>query len=321
MKYLPAQLATLLTSPEDRRNVATLAKFLVLLGAIIATFSVLFHLIMLHVEGQQHTWITGFYWTLTVMTTLGFGDITFHSDLGRLFSILVLLSGVFLLLIVLPFTFIRFFYAPWLEARMRLRAPRAVPAGTSGHVVLCGYDAIAPGLIERLELNGMPYFVLEPDPVVASTMHGDGISVIAGEIDSRVTYERVRVADACLVVANRSDTVNTNVVLTVREVAPHVPIAAIVDEEDSIDIVGLSGCNHVLPLKQRLGEMLANRINAGHARAYVIGALQGLQVAEFAVHNTGLAGKRIRDLQIRRAIGVNFIGVWERGRMRPVTPR
>jgi Trk K+ transport system NAD-binding subunit len=320
MKYLPAQLATLLTTAEDRRNVATLAKFLALLGAIIVTFSVLFHLIMLHIEGKQHSWITGFYWTLTVMTTLGFGDITFESDVGRLFSIVVLLSGVFLLLIVLPFTFIRFFYAPWLEARVRLRAPRTVPAGTSRHVVLCGYDAIAPGLIERLELNDIPYFVLEPDPVVASAMVGDGISVIAGEVDGSRTYERVRVADACLVVANRSDTVNTNIVLTVREVAPHVPIAAIVEEEDSIDIVALSGCSHVLPLKQRLGEMLANRINAGHAQAHVIGTLHGLEVAEFAVHDTGLAGKRIRDLQLRQAIGINFIGVWERGRMRPVTP-
>jgi hypothetical protein len=130
MKYLPAQLATLLTTPEDRRNVATLAKFVALLVAVIVTFSVVFHLIMLHVEGQEHSWVTGFYWTLTVMTTLGFGDITFQSDVGRLFSVVVLISGVVLLLIVLPFTFIRSFYAPWLEARLRSRAPRAVPAGT-----------------------------------------------------------------------------------------------------------------------------------------------------------------------------------------------
>ena len=54
-------------------------------------------------EGEQHSWITGFYWTLVVMTTLGFGDITFTSDVGRLFSILVLLSGVVLLLVMLPF--------------------------------------------------------------------------------------------------------------------------------------------------------------------------------------------------------------------------
>jgi voltage-gated potassium channel len=30
---------------------------------------------------------------------------------------------------MLPFLFIRLFYAPWLEARIRLRAPREAPAG------------------------------------------------------------------------------------------------------------------------------------------------------------------------------------------------
>ena len=64
------------------------------------------------------------------MTTLGFGDITFTSDTGRLFSMVVLLSGVVFLLVMLPFLFIRLFYAPWLEARVRMRAPREVPAGT-----------------------------------------------------------------------------------------------------------------------------------------------------------------------------------------------
>ena len=103
----------------------------------------LFHVIKVQVEGEQHSWITGFYWTLVVMTTLGFGDITFTSDIGRLFSIVVLLSGVVLLLVMLPFMFISLFYAPWLEARVRLRAPREVPEGTRGHVILTEYDAIA----------------------------------------------------------------------------------------------------------------------------------------------------------------------------------
>ena len=46
--------------------------------------------------------------------------------MGRVFSIVVLLSGVILLLVVLPFQFIRLFYAPWLEARGRLIVPLTV---------------------------------------------------------------------------------------------------------------------------------------------------------------------------------------------------
>lgn len=320
MKFLSAQLMYFLSERETRRNIAALLKFLIFLLAVIATFSVLFHLIMLHKEGQEHSWLTGVYWTLTVMSTLGFGDITFHSDLGRLFSIVVLLSGVVLLLIVLPFVFIRFFYAPWLEAQVRLQAPREVPSDIQGHVVICTFDAIAPGLIERLRFHAIPYYVIEPDPAVAARMHADGISVVTGEIDSRATYEKVRVSQARLVLANSEDTINTNITLTVREVAPNVPIIAIVDNEDSIDILELSGSTHVLALKQQLGERLANRVNTGHAEAHVIGSFRDLQIAEFPVRNTPLAGRTIRDTRLREAIGVNIVGVWERGRLLPASP-
>ena len=51
---------------------------------MFVVYSVLFHVIM-EMEGQRHSWLTGLYWTLTVMSTLGFGDITFTTDLGRLF--------------------------------------------------------------------------------------------------------------------------------------------------------------------------------------------------------------------------------------------
>ncbi len=319
MKFIPSQLAYFFSEREARQNIWALLKYLFFLLGVIAVYSVIFHLIMLQ-EGKGYSWITGFYWTLTVMTTLGFGDITFTSDIGRLFSIVVLLSGIVLLLIVLPFTFIRLFYAPWLEAQVRLQAPRKVPETASGHVVVCTYDAIAPGLIERLRLYDIPYYVIEPDPTVAARMHGDGISVITGEIDSRTTYQNLHVSRARLVVANSNDTINTNITLTVREIAPNVPIVAFAGDEDSVDILELSGCTHVLPLHQKLGERLANRINAGHAETHVIGNIRDLQIAEFPMHNTPLAGRTIRETGLQEATGVNIVAVWERGRLLPAHP-
>ncbi|GAB1370927.1 hypothetical protein MASR1M45_09890 [Candidatus Kapaibacterium sp.] len=125
MKFISSQLNYFFQSPNSQKNIIKLFKFIAILGLMIVTYSVLFHYIM-YSEGQEHSWITGFYWTLTVMTTLGFGDITFGSDIGRAFSILVLLSGVIFLLVILPFTFIQFFYAPWLEALSKTKVPKSL---------------------------------------------------------------------------------------------------------------------------------------------------------------------------------------------------
>jgi voltage-gated potassium channel len=319
MKYLSSELGFLFSVGETRANLAALFKYLAFLAALVAVYAVLFHLIM-GLEGQQHSWITGFYWTLVVMTTLGFGDITFTSDLGRLFSMIVLLSGVVFLLVMLPFLFIRLFYAPWLETRVRLRAPREVARGTAGHVIITEYDAMAVGLVERLKAAAIPYFIVEPDPTKAARFVDDHMSVIAGENDSRETYERLLASAARLVVANCEDTVNTNITLTVREVAPRVPIAAVAEEEDAVDILQLSGATNVLPLKRQLGESLANRVDTGRAEAHVIGSFRSVQIAELPVRDTLLAGVRVRDTRLRERTGLSVVGLWERGRLQPAFP-
>ena len=320
MKYLSSQLGSLFATGETRTDLAALLKYFAFLLLLVTAYAVLFHLIMGRIEGQQHSWITGFYWTLVVMTTLGFGDITFTSDVGRLFSVVVLLSGVVFLLVMLPFLFIRLFYAPWLESRMRLRAPREVRPGTAGHVIITEYDAVAVGLVERLRAANIPYFIVEPDAAKAARLVGEDLSAVTGENDSRGTYERLLTPAARLVVANCEDTVNTNITLTVREIAPQVHIAAVVEEEDSVDILHLSGATTVLPLKRQLGESLANRVDAGRAEAHVIGAFRSVQIAELPVHDTPLAGMLVRETRLRERTGLSVVGLWERGRLRPAFP-
>src|SRR5688572_417028 len=99
MKFLTSQLSFFVRQSAGRRNFRLLLRFMLVLLAMVTVFSVVFHILMAF-EGREYSWLTGFYWTLTVMSTLGFGDITFTSDLGRAFSIVVLISGMVFLLIL-----------------------------------------------------------------------------------------------------------------------------------------------------------------------------------------------------------------------------
>lgn len=320
MKFLSGHLAYALRDEDLRKNVGALVKYAVFLLVVIAVYSVLFHVIMVQVENQDHSWVTGVYWTLTVMSTLGFGDITFTSDIGRVFSVIVLVSGIILLLIVLPFAFIRYFYAPWLEAQIRGRVPDELPVGTEGHVIFIDWDSVAQDMTSRLEGEGIPYFVLVEDGATATSLHSDGVSVVRGTVDAIQTYERLRVQHARMIVLNRDDLMNTNVALTIRDVAPDVQVVAFAEQEHSVDILELGGCTHVLPLKRILGEQLANRVNGGHAQAHVIGRYRDLLIAEFSVHGTPLVGKTIAESRLREIAGVSILGVWDRSRILPAKP-
>ena len=319
MKAFPAAVASFLETRTSRTNLLALVKLLAVLFALVTIYSIGFHYLMA-LEGQEHTWMTGLYWTLTVMSTLGFGDITFHTDLGRGFSLIVLGTGVVFLLVLLPFTFIEFFYAPWMRAQAQGRAPRELPMGTKGHILLTQLGPITKYLIKLLTKHRHPYYIMAPTLVEAMELHDQNLPVVVGEFNDPETYRRLRVNDAAMVVTTRSDVVNTNVTFTARETAPDIPIVATSMTGSSRDALELAGATRVLRLELMMGQALSRRVIDRDASAHLIGELDGLHIAEASVGGTSLVGKNIATSGLRDDAGVSVVGLWERGNFLPAGP-
>ncbi len=290
-----------------------LGKFFIALTAMVSVYSVLFHFLMIY-ENREFSWVTGFYWTLTVMSTLGFGDITFATDLGKMFSIIVLMSGIVFLLTMLPFTFIQFFYLPWLESQAKARAPRELPSGTKGHVILTSYDPVTINLAEKFRQYHNDYVIVVEDVQQALEIQDLDFRVAVGKLGDTETYQRLRTEHAALVVANVDDMMNTNIAFTVREISQKVPIVANADVDDSVDILELAGSTYVFQFTKMLGQSLARRVIGTTTRANVIGKIESLLIAEAPAMRTPLVGKTLLQSKLREIIGVNVVGVWERGR-------
>ncbi|WP_459936477.1 potassium channel family protein [Desulfonatronum parangueonense] len=320
MKYLPSQIITMLQKQPAKRDLRVLLKFLLVLFLLVTTYTILFHVIMEHHEGRSFSWVTGFYWTLVTMSTLGFGDIVFYTDLGMLFSVTVLLSGVVFLLVMLPFTFIQFFYAPWLEAYAKSRTIRSLPEETENHVIIVGTDAVCLSLPNKLKQHQRnPYLVVD-DQQVASTLQDQGYKVIHGDLDDGETYKRIQVDKAALVVVNSGeDKINTNIVYTLREFC-ETPIVSNASDEDSVDILQLAGSSQVYQFTKMLGQSLARRVLGVSMQANIIGRFDELLIAEVPAMRSSLEGKTIFESRLRELTGITVAGVWERGRFRVPTP-
>lgn len=258
------------------------------------------------------------------MSTLGFGDITFGSDLGLVFSIFVLVSGVLLFLIILPFTFIQFFYAPWLKAQETSRTPRKIGDDVSGHVILTSLDPIAKRLIDRLSRRRIPYVLLESDLARAADLYDQNYNVVLGELDAPQTYYRVRVKQAALVVGAADDLTNTSIAFTVREVTPDVPIVLSASHKNSLDILNFSGNAHVFLYHEMLGSRLAERTVGLGRSVNIVSQYEELIIAELSASQTRLQGKTLGEIWAadsrpfsKKAV---FIGIWNRGRLQMPLP-
>lgn len=307
-----------LASAQARRNARILGWMLGLLAVIVAIYSALFHEIMEY-EGQSYSWITAIYWTLVTMSTLGYGDIAFTTDLGRAFSVVVLLSGSVFILVLLPFTFIQFVFLPWIESTQLARAPRRLDEDVRDHVILTGTGPIESALIERLERADIDHVTLVADVDEALRLHDEGLRVMVGELDDLETYTAAGVSRAAMVVTTRADTTNTNIAFTVREIAPDITIVATANSEASVDVLELAGANEVLRLGEMLGRALARRVLTPDGRSQVIGSFDKLLIAE-ALTPPALAGRSLADAGIRQQTGLTVGGVWARGTLHVARP-
>ena len=319
MKFLPSILIYFLQEKRAKTNIKALLKFVIVLVLLMTFYSIAFHYIMDY-EGQNHSFISGFYWTIVTMTTLGYGDIIFTSDLGRAFSSVVLLSGVVFLLVMLPFTFIQFFYAPWMEAQRKARAPRELPANTSGHVLLSNMEPLSGALIEKLRQYEYSYAIIVSDQQRALELYDHGYKIVLGDLDDVETYRKTMADKAALVLFNSDDQTNTSGVFTLREFSKKTPIVASADAQESVDILELAGSNQVFQFSRMLGRALARRVLGVSMHANVIGRFSDLLIAEAPAMRTPLEGKTLMESSLRENIGVNVVGIWERGRFIAAMP-
>ena len=319
MKFIFSQMAFFLAQQSNRRNMRFMWHFAIVALVLVLLYSVAFHWIMLH-EGRHYSPLTGLYWTLTVMSTLGFGDIAFTGDLGKMFSLLVLISGIVLFVLLLPFMFIRFVYAPWLEAQSQAQTPRELPKNTENHMIIAGDDNTALCIAERCRRYGIPYAVLLDESDKAIALYERGCNVMLGALDVVETYQAARADKAALLLALHDDLKNTNIAATVREFALSVPIAGSATHEDAADVLHLAGCNRVFQFSRLLGEALARRVFSAEHESHIIGRFEGFCLAESPVHGTFLAGKTVRGADLRGRFGLNVVGIWQGSEYKTALP-
>jgi len=328
MKFLPSAIFAINNSgSSSRQNVRQLLKLVLIVLAFILSSSVVFHWIAEYENmtkdnyGSKIQWYDGFYWTMVTMSTLGYGDITFSSALGKFYSLGVMLFGMLSMFIILPFAFIRFAYEPWVEAQNISRTPRKLSEETTDHVILTNYDQVSRALIVKLEQYDISYVLIVPDKGEALRLHDQGVSVAVGDLDDPEVYNNVQVENCAMVVATGKDEANANIAFTVRELVDNrVRVVTLAKSEASVDILELSGSRNVIRLGEMMGQFLARRIIGSDALAHVIGHFGELLIAEAMVAGTPIVGKTLAECNFRELINTSVIGVWDRGKYLPAGP-
>ncbi len=320
MNIIPSFLAAVHRRKRSRLDARLLLQVVGFLTGLVLICSVIFMYLMDH-EGQQYGFLDAVYWVISTMTTLGLGDIVFEGIAGRIFTMIVLLVGILFIFVVLPFTFIETVYAAWVEALNESLAPRKLSRNVHGHVIITGADPLSLSLARKLERYNYSYVMLSPNYEAALPLADRGLNVMVGELDNVETYEQARIEIASLVaVTGMSDSMNASVLMSIRSIAPNLPLISVAQSAASREILSLAGATRVLQPIDQLGHALARRAYVGDSRAQPIANVDRLQIAEARMDGTDLSGLSIVESELRSRTGISVLGMWQKGQFHTATP-
>jgi voltage-gated potassium channel len=178
---------------------------------LILFYSTLFVALMQNYEGRSYSIVDGFYWVIATITTVGYGDIYFTTPAGKIFSVVVMVSGVLYFFgFLLPYAII-----PWAEERLKLVLPTSVKM--SNHIIICGYNLFTVEFCKILREFGVNYVVLEKDPERVRRALDDRVVCVLTSGSERSFLENgVERANAMIVAWDRVEDI-LDTLLTLKE--------------------------------------------------------------------------------------------------------
>lgn len=257
------------------------------------------------------------YFTMISVTTTGFGDIAPISNRSRFIEAVIVTPvriAVIFIFVGTAYNFvIKRSWEKWRMARIQERL--------SGHIVSLGFGTSgSQAVIELIERGTDPENIVIVEQSDERLAHAEelGCNVLCGDATRDETLIAVRIAQASSVIisAGRDDT-SILMVLTVRHLAPNVPISVVIRAEDNELLARQAGATTVINPVSFTGLLLASSCHGEHISEYLsdLASIGGqVIINERAVTPTEI-GTRLRDLA--DGIGVRVYrdnknyGFWE----------
>ncbi len=258
------------------------------------------------------------YFTLISVTTTGFGDIVPVTDRARMVEAVIVTPirfAVFFIFVGTAYNFIM--KRSWEKFRMK-----RIQEKLSNHIVVLGYGVSGSESVNELIERGMDgsnIVVIDPSEDRLAEAEKLGCNIMAADATRDQTLKAVRITEAqnVLVSAGRDDT-SILITLTVRALAPDVPISVVVRADDNESLARQAGANNVINPVRFTGLLLAGSAKGAHIADYladlasVTGRVQ-LVEREITAEECGCAITELRTggrgLRVYR--GGKVLGFWE----------
>jgi voltage-gated potassium channel len=186
-----------------------------------------------------------FWYTLVTASTVGYGDVTPATEIGKVFGISVVLLGTASFAIALGALL-----GPALEARFARVLGQMTDSDLElleNHVLVLGYGDLTEPIVDELRDGDVDFVVVTADKSRTSELSERDVSVITADPSDEEPLERARIEDArAIVVATNDDAQDALAILTARQLRPDARIVAAATDLPNVQKLRRAGADTVI---------------------------------------------------------------------------
>ncbi len=298
------------------KKVKSIIFYLIAFIDFIFSYAAIFFGLMIIFEGTEVSLVTAVYWVIQTMTTVGYGDILLTTDILRVFSIIVQLTGI-LFFFGMLFPLI---VAPAIERRLKehfSEMPRAASPKLKEHILICGYNPIVATLIDELQSEKHPFIVVDPEKEHIEYLVENKIPCIWGDPTEHKVLINARIGAASKLIANMDDETNATIVLLASSFS-NLEIIAIVEDIKNSKYLAYAGADRVISPKQIYGMQIGMRATGPLVNEVLesVEFFKNLRSVELPIFpGSILIGKSLGESERLYKTGAHVVGIWRKGEL------
>jgi len=252
------------------------------------------------------------YMVVISITTVGFQEAFELSDLGRLWTMFILVSG-FGIAIFTAVASIEYLVDLG-EVRKKAKMQRKA-AQLRNHVIVCGWGRVGRGTWTELNNKGTDSVIVESDPDRADVAAAAGALIIRGDATHNDVLEVAGIHEAqALVACVADDSDNLVIALSVKALRPDLRVICRATEMESERKLRLAGADAVVA-PQKVGAERLAALATQPELAQIFDVVIGDSPVEFHVEELDIEpkcaveGRTIRESGIRQDSGALILAV------------
>ena len=196
------------------------------------------------IEGWN--FLDSIYMTVTTITTVGYSEVHPLSSGGRIFSIFLMVGGVggalYALSGIVGYIVEGNIGTVWEKRKMQNKINRL-----KGHFILCGYGRVGEEIARTFKEEEIPFIIIDNRPDCVARLEKADYIYLQGDATQDEVLKNAGIERARgLIAAVGTDTDNTYITLSARELSPDLFIEARASSAEALTKLERAGANRVI---------------------------------------------------------------------------